>query len=268
LDLYREDAEIEEICARIWGDDIHYGLYEGEEDRIEEAIRRAKAVMAEPLPLSSDSLVLQVSCGYGGAARYLAERFGCRVVATDASERQLREARCLTAGTPQAELISFELADYHRLPFRDAEFDCWWCQEALLQSTNKPRVLTEAFRVLKPGGYAVLSDQILRPIRFNPQELRAVRARLRTDTIVGPADYTAMIQHAGFELLEHRNWQKHAAIHRRKIRDRLAELMPVLIEELAPDTLERGYRTSNDWAELAEAGKLGFDFYLARKPSS
>jgi len=265
MDLHYEDPDVDLLYNRIWGEDIHYGIYSGEDDRIEDATQRAKAVMAEPLPLSPDSVVLEVGCGYGATARFLAERFGCRVVATNISKAQLAHAARSTAGTPQAALITFEEADYHTLPYENNLFDCWWCQEALVHSPDKAQVLAEAYRVLKHGGHAVISDQIFRPDRLDPAERAAVRARYHTDSIAGPEDYAVMIRNAGFELLEHRDWQEHATIHRRKIRDRLAELIPELSGNIAPETLRRNYDSWSAWATLAEEKKLGFDYYLAHK---
>jgi len=266
VDLHYEDPGVDILYNRIWGEDIHYGIYKSEHEEIPAATRRAKAVMAEPLRLSADSYVLEVGCGYGATARFLAEQFNCRVVATNISKTQLQHAREAAVGTPAESLVEFEEADYHELPYADNSFDCWWCQEALVHSADKPQVLSEAFRVLKPGGYAVISDQIFRPAKLLPDELEAVRDRYHTSAILGPADYAAMIQHAGFELIEHRDWQKHAAIHRRRILERLEALMPQLEAELEPATLERNHRSWSAWATLAEQGKLGFDYFLARKP--
>ena len=266
LEQHYEDPGVDYLYSRIWGEDIHYGIYADETESIEAATRRAKLVMAEPLPLAPEFEVLEVGCGYGSTARFLAERFGCRVVATNISQAQLARAEQLTSGTPAAGRVSFAIADYHDLPYEHGSFDCWWCQESLVHSDDKPRVLAEAYRILKPGGYAVVSDQIFRPDRLQPPELEAVRDRYHTETVAGPAQYAAMIQAAGFELIEQRDWQQHAVIHRRKIYDRLQELMPELRVEVASETLERTCMTWSAWAKLAEEGKLGFHYYLARKP--
>ena len=268
MDLHYEDPGVDRLYSRIWGEDIHYGIYKSAREEIPVATQRAKAIMAEPLRLSERSYVLEVGCGYGATARFLAEQFNCRVLATNISQAQLKYAQDATVGTPAASLVQFEEADYHKLPYESSTFDCWWCQEALVHSPDKPQVLSEAFRVLKPGGYAVISDQIFRPAKLLPDEIEAVRDRYQTSAILGPADYAAMIQHAGFELIEHRDWQKHAAIHRRKILERLEALMPELQAELDPATLERNHRSWSAWATLAEQGKLGFDYFLARKPQT
>jgi len=266
VDLHYEDPGVDKLYHRIWGEDIHYGIYESENEPIAAATQRAKAEMAKPLALTPEWLVLEVGCGYGATARFLAERYGCKVVATNIASGQLRRAQEATKATAVAELVRFEVADYHDLPYGDGQFDCWWCQEALVHSPDKLLVLQEAHRVLKPGGYAVVSDQIFRPNRLTQEELQAVRERYHTERISGPNDYADMIREAGFELIEHRNWQEHAKTHRRRIRDRLAELTPELSEEVSPETLRRNYQSWDAWAKLAEAGKLGFDYFLARKP--
>src|SRR4051812_34181337 len=54
--------------------------------------------LADALALDHDSRVLDLGCGLGGPARFIAERYGCRVTGLDLSPRQLASARALTAG--------------------------------------------------------------------------------------------------------------------------------------------------------------------------
>jgi sarcosine/dimethylglycine N-methyltransferase len=65
------------------------------------------------------------------------------VTATNVAEKQLEEAEAITNRAGLSASIHYRHADYHSLPFPDASFDVWWCQEALLYSIDKPRVFQE-----------------------------------------------------------------------------------------------------------------------------
>jgi len=96
---YYNSDDADNFYFHVWGgEDIHIGLYEGPQDTIAEASRRTvERIVRLACNLGSSSRVLDVGAGYGGAARYLAGRYGCRVVALNLSEKERR----LPAGRPR-----------------------------------------------------------------------------------------------------------------------------------------------------------------------
>ncbi|MBN1812285.1 MAG: class I SAM-dependent methyltransferase [Anaerolineae bacterium] len=114
--------------------------------------------------VGKDAVVLDVGCGAGATASYLAKTYGCRVVGVD-----LREAMvALSAERAQkqgvADLIEFRVADTQELPFDDATFDAVLCESVATFIEDKQRVVDELARVVKPGGCVGLNEEIwLRP---------------------------------------------------------------------------------------------------------
>jgi cyclopropane-fatty-acyl-phospholipid synthase len=90
-DLYRAmlDTRMIYSCA-LW--DRATSLDEAQEDKLELACRK--------LGLERGMTLLDVGCGWGGAACYAAERFGVRVVGVTVSRRQADLAREVCAGLP------------------------------------------------------------------------------------------------------------------------------------------------------------------------
>ncbi|TVQ40549.1 MAG: methyltransferase domain-containing protein [Geminicoccaceae bacterium] len=261
-----DQAGVDRLYAAIWGPNIHYGVYQTGDETIDDAAAAATVVMAETLAPNAESKLLEVGCGYGTTARYLAERYGADVLATNVSKRQLERCRQgLGMALPRGRL-RFEAADYHALPYPDGVFDAWWCQEAMVHAEDKAQVIAEAFRVLRPGGKAVVSDHMFWHERMTPDEFAMVQARYAGTQVASPADYRRMLEDAGFRVLAHHDWQAHATTHRRKVLAKLEALWGELAAEVDAPTLATTRDAWRAWAKLADEQKLSFDFFLAQKP--
>ncbi|KAL1857095.1 putative secondary metabolism biosynthetic enzyme [Diaporthe australafricana] len=82
---------------KVWGEHIHHGYFKSPSDTAEQAQLNQVIQLAESSGLSAGSTVLDVGCGIGGTARYLARERGCRVTAMTNSRRQVEIARELAA---------------------------------------------------------------------------------------------------------------------------------------------------------------------------
>lgn len=109
--------------------------------------------LAEPAP---GELALDVATGTGNAAFALAEG-GARVMGLDLTPEMLAEARRVAAerGVTAVEWI---LGDAQALPFHDAAFDIYMVRAAPHHFPDLELALTEAARVVKPGGRACFID--------------------------------------------------------------------------------------------------------------
>lgn len=99
--------------------------------------------------------VLEVSCGRGGGARFLAGAFGPRrYVGVDICDANVRLARLRSKGPG----IEFEVGTAEQLEFADASFDVVVNIEASHLYDDRRRFFAEAFRVLRPGGHFCYAD--------------------------------------------------------------------------------------------------------------
>ena len=116
-------------------------------DRIE------KEAVYEYLKPEPGMKILDVGCGTGNFSLELA-RLGARVTGIDISEPMLTRAR--SKAQSECLAIDFRRADARRLPFDDNAFDAVVSVTALEFVPDLREALTEAFRVLKPGGRLVV----------------------------------------------------------------------------------------------------------------
>lgn len=122
--------------------------------------RPATVELARLLDLGGDLRVLDLGCGLGGPARYLAQSYGCSVTGLDLTPEFVAVAARLTALTRQEDSVGFCQGDALATPFADASFDVVWSQNVAMNIADRPRLYAEIRRVLRPGGRYALSDVV------------------------------------------------------------------------------------------------------------
>jgi ubiquinone/menaquinone biosynthesis C-methylase UbiE len=142
--------------------------------------------------------MLDVATGAGHTALAFAPHVA-KVTASDITDQMLAEAKRLAAERGLGN-VKTARAKAEDLPFPDMSFDLVTCRLAA-HHFDKPRVfVTEAFRVLMPGGVLALVDNI------SPDEHELARAynhfeKLRDPShgrCLGLAEWTALLADAGF----------------------------------------------------------------------
>jgi SAM-dependent methyltransferase len=121
----------------------------------------ATAELADAADLEQTSRVLDIGCGIGGPARYLAAKFGCRVDGVDLSPGFVEAANYLTAGCGLVERVACRVGDALRLPFEDARFDAAFLQHVAMNIADRDALYGEAHRVLVAGGRLATYDLVL-----------------------------------------------------------------------------------------------------------
>ena len=259
------DTPMYGVLIRMWGENIHLGLFESADEDLHTGTERENERLAEGAALRPGQDVIEVGCGIGGPARYIARTRGVRVVATNISADQLRIAAERTEAAGLSHLVRFAHADFHDLPYADGRFDCWWCQAAMLHAVDKARVLREAWRVLKPGGRLVLTELVATG-EMDPAARAAFDDIAHSPGMWRMAELDAALPAAGFEVLEREDWTNSAHIGWEKAREATeamrAQFEPEVGKAPVDVTVER-YRL---WADVTRAGQVGWCYYAARKP--
>lgn len=106
---------------------------------------------------------LDIGCGEGANTRRIAQA-GARMTGIDIAPTFIRHAREAEAVAPLG--IAYQVADGMDLPFADGSFDFATAFMSLMDMPRQDRVLAEAERVLRPGGF--LQFSILHPCFATP----------------------------------------------------------------------------------------------------
>jgi 2-polyprenyl-3-methyl-5-hydroxy-6-metoxy-1,4-benzoquinol methylase len=154
-----------------------------------------------PLELSHGKRLLDVACGSGGPALRIATKTGCSVVGIDTHEDAVSTANSLAAHDGLSDRAEFRVANAAEpLPFPDAFFDAITCIDAINHLPDRPRVLSDWARLLKPGGRLLFTDPITVTGPLTNHEI-AVRGSIGFFLFV-PLDYDrTVIAQCGLRLL-------------------------------------------------------------------
>jgi len=158
----------------------------------------ATVELADRLPIKAGQHLVDIGCGLGGPARYIAKRFQCKVSGLDITEPFVEAANKLTALLRMEDQVTIEHGDGQRLPYVDASFDGAYTQHVTMNVANRPRFFAEAYRVLKTGAFFALTEHGLGP-KGNPHYPLPWSADGSGAYLVTPSETRAFLEAAGFE---------------------------------------------------------------------
>ncbi len=121
---------------------------------------RHKEHAARLAPSSADR-ILDIGSGIGGPARFLADTYGCSVDGVDLTPAFVEASARLTELCGLSDKIRFNEANAKRLPFADNSFDAAICFYVGMNIADKPAVIGQVFRVLKPRGRLIWTEAVL-----------------------------------------------------------------------------------------------------------
>lgn len=166
--------------------------------------RRATEDFLDQLGLATATSVLDVGCGLGGAARFVATRYGSRVTGVDLTPEYVLAGNVICQWVRLDQQVSLLQGSALALPFGDGTFDSAYMLHVGMNIADKEKLASEVARVLRPGATFGIYDVM----RTGPGELAypvpwAATASL--SAVTGPEDYKHALQKAGFSITAERN---------------------------------------------------------------
>ena len=189
-DLARDGVALEGLTEAVLQgyDQDHFGGLE------------AVDVLADQAGIGAGMHVLDVCSGLGGPARYLAQHRGCRVTGLELTASRHDGAVRLTRLVRLDHLVDFRLGNALEMPFADGAFDVVIGQEAFVHVPDKPRLIAECTRVVRPGGTIAFTD-ILRRERLTPEAFARLQREMTFLSLESLEGYGALLAAAGCRVI-------------------------------------------------------------------
>ncbi|MDP6266187.1 MAG: methyltransferase domain-containing protein [Arenicellales bacterium] len=217
--------------------------------------------------INESTHVLDLCCGLGGPARYLAYHYGCRVTGVDMNTDRLAGAVRLTERTKLQDRVLFHHANALQTGLADETFDVIVSQEAFCHIPNKKTLITECVRLLKPGGRIVYTDILARSSMTNE-----IRSRLETEMVFSELStleqYCHLLEGKGCQVIEVEDLSDNWA---QILIDRLAMYRSLKEQTVSSFDLahfQKWDRTYSFFVGLYRSGELGGGRFVAHKPKS
>jgi sarcosine/dimethylglycine N-methyltransferase len=266
-DYYNSD-DADNFYAIVWGgEDIHVGLYNSDTESIIEASHRTVRHMASLLEgLDTNTKVLDIGAGYGGAARYLAETYGCHVTALNLSEKENERDRKLNAERGLQDKIDVLDASFEEIPMPDNRVDIVWSQDAILHSGEREKVIEEVARVIKPGGQFIFTDPMAAD-DCPDGVLQPILDRIHLSSLGSPKFYRATCEKAGFGEKLFEDHREQLTRHYSRVLQDTEKHEKDLAGAVSPEYIERMKKGLGHWIEGGKNGYLAWGIFVFEKQS-
>ncbi|RLU86875.1 SAM-dependent methyltransferase [Streptomyces griseocarneus] len=265
---YYESGDVDAFYDTVWGgEDIHTGIYTDANEPIADASRRTVDRLADRFEgiLAPGASVLDLGSGYGGTARHLASRFGCRVVALNLSAAQNERHRRTNAERGLGEQIEVVTGSFHEVPFEDGTFDAVCSLEALCHSDDRAKALGEAVRVLKPGGALAFTD-IMAAEGVPEDVLHPAVSRLGMPALATPSFYLRRLGELGLDAIEFDEHSGELITHYVRLTEETTRREKELYEVISPGYVDGLLKNLPLWTAAARASQLRWGIVSGRRP--
>jgi tocopherol O-methyltransferase len=162
------------LYRMFWGEHLHHGYWENGES-IKRAQLKLMERLAEKASIPRGSHVLDIGCGLGGSAFWLANQYNCRVTGLTISPVQARLATRKARAKGLTDQVRFLVEDANFWQPQPESVDVVWIMESSEHFRDKKDFFARCASALKQGGILAICAWLRgeQPTREDDQELVA-----------------------------------------------------------------------------------------------
>jgi tocopherol O-methyltransferase len=189
-----------------WGRHIHHGLWSGDESP-----RQAQQQLTDALARAAvryGDRVLDVGCGMGGSAIYLAREYGCRVRGVTVSRVQQGWATAAAWWQRAGRDAHFCCADVEAMQLERQSLDLVWSIECTEHLFDKPEFFRRAAGALRRGGRIAVCAWLASDCDSdeNRRQVEAVCKKFLCPSLGTMTDYQRWMNSSGLTLNVCQDW--------------------------------------------------------------
>ncbi len=153
----------------------------------------------ELVELGPASRVLDVGCGIGGSAFYMARSFGCRVDGIDLSTEMIRVARERVKEEGLEAIVQFFEGDCLTFPYSHSDYNLIYSRDVFLHIVDKRSVFATLRKIMALEGHLLFTDYLRGP--GIPSEEFRDYVEQHGYSLEDLDSYRELLIEAGFEVL-------------------------------------------------------------------
>ena len=183
-----------------WGEHLHHGYWDADLSSAQAQVRLMER-LAQQARVPRGARVLDIGCGLGGSAFWLADQFDCAVTGMTISPVQARMANRKAKARGLSDRVQFQVKDANQWQPEPESVDMVWVMESSEHFRNKKEFFQRCASVLKPGGVLAVCAWLRRdgpPMSEDEQKLVAtIGEAMLSASLDGLSDYQRWMQEAG-----------------------------------------------------------------------
>jgi len=161
--------------------------------------RLATDNLLRQLNFSAQGHILDVGCGLGGAARYVATNYNTKVSGIDLTQEYIATGKALCNWLSLGDVVTLEQGSALAMPFQAETFDGGYMLHVGMNIDDKVALFSQIFRVLKPGASLGVYD-IMRQTDGELTYPVPWASSRETSKLATPEQYIQALNNAGFEV--------------------------------------------------------------------
>lgn len=247
-----------DLWELIMGQQIHIGGFASSMD------------LSEKAGIAAGSRGVDLCCCNGAGMRFLLRfRNAAHMTGVDATDLVLERARERCAAEGMADRTTLVKADVCATGLPAASMDFVWGEDAWCYVVDKPALIREAARLVKPGGVVAFTDWVEGPTPLTQAEVDRFLGFMKFPSLASIDDYRGLLNGSGLKVERAGDTGRYAPCIDLYIR--------MLAEQLTSDALRIiGYDMDLMKAlggemgfiqQAAHAGKIVQGLFVARKPA-
>lgn len=263
---YYNSKEAKAFHSSIYGGEyVHIGTYRKPSDSIAQAAEQAVKTMIRLLPkIAKNTSILELGSGYGGAARFLANKYNCKISCLNISEKENERHVELNKKHELDEYIEVTTGNFEQIPFARESFDIVWSQDALFHSAKREKVFREVARVLKPEGRFIFTD----PMKTDDCPDGALKNLLslhQVKSLSTKADYRRIARKADLELVFTKEMPEQLVTHYNKVLDSVEKQYNDVVKKTSKEYVDEKLESAKNWISAGEKGQLNWGILQFQK---
>jgi SAM-dependent methyltransferase len=180
-----------DLWELLMGHQIHIGGFKSSMD------------LAERAGIGAGQRGVDLCCCNGAGMRFLVRfREVASMIGVDATETVVERCRTRAAEEGLADRIEIVLGDVCDSGLPGGEADFVWGEDAWCYVEDKPKLVAEAARIVKPGGTIAFTDWCEGPAGLSDDEAARFMGFMKFPTLQGIGDYRTLLEKNGCEVLE------------------------------------------------------------------